>query len=90
MNLTLSADRRLVEAARKYARDHGTSLNQLIRDYLENLVGNLPRDDAAREFATVARTSPGDSGSSGIPTRDEIWRDRTDGIARSRKTGENH
>jgi hypothetical protein len=38
MNLTLSIDDRLVEEARKLAQARGTSLNQLVRDYLEGLV----------------------------------------------------
>jgi hypothetical protein len=38
MNITLSIDDRLVEDARKLAQARGTSLNQLVRDYLESLV----------------------------------------------------
>jgi hypothetical protein len=38
MNITLSIDDRLVEEARKLAQARGTSLNQLIRDYLDGLV----------------------------------------------------
>lgn len=38
MNITLSVDDRLVEEARKLAQARGTSLNQLVRDYLEGLV----------------------------------------------------
>ena len=38
MNITLSIDERLVEDARKLAQARGTSLNQLVRDYLESLV----------------------------------------------------
>ena len=38
MNITLSIDDRLVEEARKHAHARGTSLNQLVRDYLETLV----------------------------------------------------
>jgi Family of unknown function (DUF6364) len=38
MNITLSIDDRLVEEARRLAQARGTSLNQLVRDYLETLV----------------------------------------------------
>lgn len=38
MNITLSIDDRLVEEARRLAQARGTSLNQLVRDYLEMLV----------------------------------------------------
>ena len=43
MNITLSARDELIERAREYAREHGTSLNQLIRDHLERLVANPAR-----------------------------------------------
>lgn len=42
MNITLSVDDRVVEAARKLAQARGTSVNQLVREYLESLV--RPRD----------------------------------------------
>ena len=42
MNITLSVDDGLVEEARKLAQARGTSVNQLVRDYLETLV--RPRD----------------------------------------------
>jgi len=38
-NITLSADERLIESARRAAELRGTSLNQLIREYLEELAG---------------------------------------------------
>lgn len=38
-NITLSADERLIERARSEAQRRGKSLNQLIRDYLEELAG---------------------------------------------------
>ncbi|HKH50168.1 MAG TPA: DUF6364 family protein [Thermoanaerobaculia bacterium] len=37
MNLTLAVDERLVEQARKIAESQGKSLNQVIREYLEEL-----------------------------------------------------
>ncbi len=39
MNVTLSIDERLVARARKKADALGKSLDQLIRDYLQQLVG---------------------------------------------------
>ena len=38
VNITLSVDDRLIEEARKLAQVRGTSVNQLVRDYLEALV----------------------------------------------------
>ncbi len=37
MNVTLSIDDRVVAEARRIASDRGTSLNQLVRDYLKEL-----------------------------------------------------
>ena len=37
MNLTLAVDDRLVEQARKVAESQGKSLNQVIREFLEEL-----------------------------------------------------
>ncbi len=39
MNITLSVDERVAEAAREAARKIGKSLNQAVRDYLEQLAG---------------------------------------------------
>ena len=40
MNITLSVDERVAEAAREAARKMGKSLNQAVRDYLEQLAGH--------------------------------------------------
>jgi lysophospholipase L1-like esterase len=37
-NITLSIDDDLLEAGRKYAKDHNTSLNALVRDLLSKTV----------------------------------------------------
>lgn len=39
MNITLSIDERVAELARQAASSMGKSLNQAVRDYLEQLVG---------------------------------------------------
>ena len=54
MNITLSADAQVVEKSRHLARQKGTSLNQLIREYLEQLVGSKTTDSAAAEFKKLA------------------------------------
>ena len=54
MNVTLSIDEQIVARARKKAEALGKSLNQLIRDYLESLVGG---DDADRSIAEFKRLS---------------------------------
>lgn len=40
MNLTLSVDDEVVQRARQRAEQMGTSVNQLVREYLEQLAGN--------------------------------------------------
>lgn len=40
MNITLSLDESLVHRARKLAQQRGTSLNQLVRDHLEELTSS--------------------------------------------------
>lgn len=59
MNITLSADEKLIARARAYAREHNTTLNQVIRDYMERLAGQLDGEEAAAEFAALARERAG-------------------------------
>ncbi|HVO82086.1 MAG TPA: DUF6364 family protein [Terriglobales bacterium] len=54
MNVTLSVDEQLVARARKRAEALGTSLNQLIRDYLQKLAGG---DDPERSIEEFRRLS---------------------------------
>jgi hypothetical protein len=56
-NLTLSADEKLIEKARREAARRGKSLNQLIRDYLEELAGERNQAtefDRLRELSRLA------------------------------------
>ena len=50
MNITLSIDDRVVAAARRIAADRGTSLNQLVRDYLNELTGSDDVESVLREL----------------------------------------
>ena len=43
-NVTLAIDEKLVEESRRYAREHRTSLNNLIRDLLTRTVRGEGRD----------------------------------------------
>lgn len=54
-NLTLSADEKLIEKARREAARRGKSLNQLIRDYLAELAGE--RNPATTEFDRLRELS---------------------------------
>ncbi len=60
-NVTLSADEELLAKARAYAQARQTTLNQMFRDYLMRLTGEIDPEQAAEEFAALARTRPGRS-----------------------------
>ncbi len=51
MNITLSADAQTVEKARLAAQRMGKSLNQAVRDYLEQLAGSGDRSQDWHDFA---------------------------------------
>ena len=61
MNLTFSVDERVVERARRVARSMDKSLNQLVREYLEQLAG---RDQVEADCAELRRLSAEGSGRS--------------------------
>jgi hypothetical protein len=61
MNITLSVDDEVVRKALQRAEQLGTSLNQLVRDYLEQLAGKPDTKRDAEEFERLSRLSNGDS-----------------------------
>jgi hypothetical protein len=61
MNVTLSLDDDVVQEARRRAEAMGTSVNQLIRDYLEQFAGKADPAVDIQEFRRLSRVSPGDS-----------------------------
>ncbi|GAB6088485.1 DUF6364 family protein [Spirochaeta dissipatitropha] len=61
MNITLSADERLISKSREYARRHNTSLNQLIRDYLQQITNTTDLHSAAQEFEKLCFEQAGKS-----------------------------
>ncbi len=69
MNITLSVDEQVVAAARQRAAALGTSLNQLVRDYLRSLTD----DDDAERWVEEFRRLSGKGHSNGWRfNRDEI------------------
>lgn len=54
MNIALSVDEKVAEEARKVAQSMGKSLNQLVRDYLEQLARP---DHLTEEIAELRRLS---------------------------------
>jgi hypothetical protein len=59
MNITLSVDDRVVELARRSAQSMGKSLNQAVRDYLEQLAGRQQLAAELQQFEQSALNSPG-------------------------------
>jgi hypothetical protein len=74
-NLTISVDADLLKRARALARTQGTSLNALLRGYLENLVGEQPGEALADELLMLMHEHGGRSGGRKI-RRDELYEDR--------------
>ena len=59
MNITLSVDERIADQARQAALAMGKSLNQAVRDYLEQLAGSQQLSAELRAFEQSALSSPG-------------------------------
>jgi hypothetical protein len=75
VNITLSVDTQLVERARRVAREQGTSLNALIRRYIETLAGPQDPAQVASALEALWREEPGHSG--GRPLRrQDAYEDR--------------
>ncbi len=59
-NLTLAISEELLKKARRYAAEQSTSVNALIRAYLEELVDRDNRlDEATRELLELSETYGG-------------------------------
>ncbi|MFM8545665.1 MAG: DUF6364 family protein [Vulcanococcus sp.] len=72
--MTLSADENSIESASKAAKGMGKSLNQAVRDYLEQLAAGEEGLDAELE-ALRSMAGRGNSGGQRI-RRDELYADR--------------
>ena len=62
MNLTLSVDERLVERAREVARRQGSSLNALVRQFIEGLAGQRSGEELAKDLRKLWSKPAGRSG----------------------------
>jgi len=75
MNITLSVDERVAEGARKTAQAMGKSLNQMVRDYLEQLAGQAQLEAELEELRTLS----GQGNSGGTPfSREATYAERLD------------
>ena len=76
MNITLSADKGLIEKSRRYARKNNTTLNSLVRTYLSKIAGGGNPSSVADEFESLAKSKAGKSPLEYKFDRDEIHRRR--------------
>lgn len=61
MTVTLSVDDAVILRAQRHADALGTSVNQLLREYLEQLAGSGNSDQDADEFERLSKLACGDS-----------------------------
>jgi hypothetical protein len=73
MNVTLSLDEKVVAKARERLRAVGKSLNQEIRDHLQQLVGD---DDLERELEEFVRLSGQGNSQGWTWNREDAYADR--------------
>jgi hypothetical protein len=62
MNITLSVDEKVAQRAREAAQKMGKSLNQAVRDYLEQLAGSSRRGQEWAQFESRCLQSPAQLG----------------------------
>jgi len=61
VNITLSISDETVQEARRRAEAMGTSVNQIVREYLEHFAGKMDWNADAEEFERASRLSQGNS-----------------------------
>jgi hypothetical protein len=72
MNVTLALDDELVARAREIAAKQGTTLNDMMRGFLESVAGPRPASVRTAELQRLWDEAPGRSGGRKI-TRDEAY-----------------
>jgi hypothetical protein len=73
-NITLSADADVIAKARTYAKSHDTTLNHLIRDYLEEVTKKVESESFIDDFLEFTREHAGCSEPGWKFNREEIHR----------------
>ena len=72
MNITLSADDKLIKRSRQFAAEHGTTLNDMIRDYMKKIAHLSDIEKDAEEFAQLAKNKGGQAPQNFVFDRNEI------------------
>jgi plasmid stability protein len=79
MNLTITIDDEVLRRARIRALSQGTSVNAVLREFLESYAGSEVEAAARTRLAKLARGSTASSGPGGRTwTRDDLYADRLD------------
>jgi len=77
MNLTITVDDELLRRARIRALTQGTSVNAVLREFLESYAGSDAETAARDRLVTLAHASNASSGPHGRNwTRDDFYADR--------------
>jgi hypothetical protein len=73
-NLTITVDEETVKRARIRALEEGTSVNALLRSYLEEYSGvRRERREAGRKLLELSKNSKAGSGGKGLPKREDLY-----------------
>ncbi len=76
-NLTITVDEQTLKRARMRALEEDTSVNAVLRNYLEEYSGvRQERREAGRRLLELARNSGAGSGGKGLPKREELYEER--------------
>jgi hypothetical protein len=75
-NLTITVNEEVLKRARLRALQQGTSVNALLRDYLERFAGNSPARQAVEEIEAIARRVHAGSGAGGRKWKRDDVHDR--------------
>ena len=77
-NLTVTLDAGLIRRARGKALERGTSLNAVVREYLETFAGPSPAEEGVALFLELAEASGYGAGPEGITWSREELHERAD------------
>ena len=72
-NITLSADEDALAKARSYATKHNTTLNQMVRDYIQEIVKKSEGESFIDEFLTFTEEHAGFSEPGWKFNREELY-----------------
>jgi hypothetical protein len=76
-NLTITVDEQTLKRARMRALEEDTSVNAVLREFLETYSGvRREREQAGRKLLELSRKSSMSSGGKGLPKREELYEER--------------